>query len=344
MKSKLLISIIAFIIGATAVNTAQAQTYDPYAVQVINNLIINNGLQATYNAPETWKFATWNNENPRQIIELQLNIPGGGVGYMNGVASFSGLTTLQILNCNWGYLTKIDLTNCTNLKNLHCRDNWLKELILNNCTQLRTLDCSQNRSLTKLNLIYCKQIQYLYCTANALIELDLIGFNKLTEFSGDSQSPPSLTLYQNDAGEYTLNIFLNNPTFTNSAVSYSEGILKSTDKNVAYTDFTVQTGKAGCELSGWMIFSYSDVGINPVDSVNFEIYPNPSSGELIIENGELIINKIEIFDTVGKIVSSNYQISLSSHQKIDISNLNSGIYFVKVTTERGEIVKKIVKQ
>jgi len=32
-----------------------------------------------------------------------------------------------------------------------------------------------------------------------------------------------------------------------------------------------------------------------------------------------------------------------SHQKNNISHINSGIYFVKITTNAGEVVKKVVK-
>ena len=32
------------------------------------------------------------------------------------------------------------------------------------------------------------------------------------------------------------------------------------------------------------------------------------------------------------------------HTKIDISHINSGIYFVKITTDAGEVVKKVIKQ
>jgi len=37
-------------------------------------------------------------------------------------------------------------------------------------------------------------------------------------------------------------------------------------------------------------------------------------------------------------------LSNSSYQKFDISHINSGIYFVKIITNVGETVKKVVKQ
>jgi len=74
------------------------------------------------------------------------------------------------------------------------------------------------------------------------------------------------------------------------------------------------------------------------------IYPNPTTGELIIENGELKIENVEIYDVYGRKLSSNHHIITLSHHKIDISHLQSGVYFVKVITDAGEVTKKIVKQ
>jgi len=74
------------------------------------------------------------------------------------------------------------------------------------------------------------------------------------------------------------------------------------------------------------------------------VIPNPTTGELRITNCELRINKIEILDLMGKTLSSNHLIISSSNPTIDISNLNSGIYFVKIVTEQGVTVKKVTKQ
>jgi len=77
---------------------------------------------------------------------------------------------------------------------------------------------------------------------------------------------------------------------------------------------------------------------------NITIHPNPTTGELKIENGELKIENVEIYDVFGKKLSSHHLIVSSSNHLINISHLNSGIYFVKVYTDAGEMTKKIVKQ
>ena len=298
MKTQLLILIFA-LIGVMTSKSTQAQTYDPLAVQRINDLIANNGLQATPNAPETWDFATWNNESPKQIVELVLSPQYIPNLCMKGDASFAGLTTLQMLNLAFNQLSKIDLTNCLQIQTFKCVGNiFLKELDITGCTQLQNLYCTGNQ-LTTLNLTNCKHLYHLSCERNRLFECNLMGLDKLTEFYGSSQGS-YLTLNQNEAEEYTLNIFLNNPTFTNSAISYSEGILKSTDKNVSWTEFSVQTNKTGFELSGRIDFTYSNLGVDYPDRDQLKVYPNPVMEKLIIGNGQLTIKNIDIYDINGK--------------------------------------------
>jgi len=306
MKKALLF--ISLAIAITAINMTNAQTYDPYAVQVINNLIANNGLQATPDAPETWgSFAKWNDEIPKKIIEL--NFSASGLK-LSGTASFAKLTSLKILDCSFStplkeidvtgcsqlqtllcigiyYVTKITLTGCNQLKTLDCRYNALSKIDLTSCPQLQVLECFSNK-LTELDITKCTQLQKLSCGENLIrkldltnnknllkleiwnnsfIELDLSGLNKLTEFLDMDQRPPPIILYKNKDDEYTCPIMLNNPTFTNSAISYSEGILKSTDKTVGTTNFTVQTNKKGFILEGWLTFIYSNGDINEYDSL-----------------------------------------------------------------------------
>jgi hypothetical protein len=74
------------------------------------------------------------------------------------------------------------------------------------------------------------------------------------------------------------------------------------------------------------------------------IFPNPTAGVLnliqeTINNEQLTINNIEIFDIYGRKQKAEGR----KQNVIDISQLSAGIYFVKISTETGEVVKKIIK-
>ncbi len=70
------------------------------------------------------------------------------------------------------------------------------------------------------------------------------------------------------------------------------------------------------------------------------IYPNPVINQLIIGNTNLKITKMTIIDLTGKFVKTIKQ----NFNTIDVSNLEAGIYFVKLISNKKTIIKKFVKQ
>ena len=93
------------------------------------------------------------------------------------------------------------------------------------------------------------------------------------------------------------------------------------------------------------------------------VYPNPTEGELTITNRspvrgklseanyELRITGVEVFDVYGRRQKAELRqrsASKSSRQKeewvVDVSHLHSGLYFIKINTDAGELIKKVVKK
>ena len=70
---------------------------------------------------------------------------------------------------------------------------------------------------------------------------------------------------------------------------------------------------------------------------NITIYPNPVI-DLININTSLTILEVEIYDVLGKRL--NY--IKFNNRKIDVSGVNSGVYILKIKTEIGIILKKIL--
>jgi len=73
-----------------------------------------------------------------------------------------------------------------------------------------------------------------------------------------------------------------------------------------------------------------------------QVYPNPTSGQLTIDNGELTIENVEIFDMMGKKIFEEKD-NLTVLRSYDLTLFPTGIYFLKITTEQGMITKKIIK-
>jgi hypothetical protein len=83
----------------------------------------------------------------------------------------------------------------------------------------------------------------------------------------------------------------------------------------------------------------SDLGFTICD---LQVYPNPTTGEIMVCGERYTVSGIEVFDVYGRKLLS-HTAHRTPQTTLDISHLHAGIYFVKVTTEQGIITKKVVK-
>jgi len=78
---------------------------------------------------------------------------------------------------------------------------------------------------------------------------------------------------------------------------------------------------------------------------DFNIFPNPGSGlYTIIINTNSEINEINIYNTLGSLVTKLSPNFVSNKTTVNLSNLVPGIYFVEVNTASGKMIKKIVQK
>ena len=110
----------------------------------------------------------------------------------------------------------------------------------------------------------------------------------------------------------------------------------------------VEIYKAGIEDIGYMFGEWfleyeinCGESIADIDNSSLDLHPNPVNDRLYIET-EVEVEEVVVYDVYGRC----QELSAVSCQPsvIDVSGLNSGVYFVKVVTSEGETVKKIIKQ
>ncbi|MBR6132090.1 MAG: fibronectin type III domain-containing protein [Bacteroidales bacterium] len=71
------------------------------------------------------------------------------------------------------------------------------------------------------------------------------------------------------------------------------------------------------------------------------VYPNPTTGLVQIKNGEWRMENVEVYDAYGKLL---YEMNVNDHTaNLDLSGYAKGTYFVRVTTEKGVVTKRVVK-
>jgi len=138
------------------------------------------------------------------------------------------------------------------------------------------------------------------------------------------------TSYNADSVKY---IFSDGTTYTNQnpvyTINQDSVILTMVAYNFCGTDTTQLT-----------IYK---VGINANTLNNkIKIYPNPTHNFVLIESRELKIESVKIVDITGK-TKIEYK-NAKTDKKINLKALQKGIYFIKIRTDKGIVIKKIVKQ
>ena len=84
----------------------------------------------------------------------------------------------------------------------------------------------------------------------------------------------------------------------------------------------------------------ANAGLTSNKTNNFNIYPNPTKGDLTI-NGEFNSDaQIRVIDQTGREIIS--ALSLSNGSKIDLSSINKGLYSVEITNNGVKSTKNIV--
>lgn len=111
-----------------------------------------------------------------------------------------------------------------------------------------------------------------------------------------------------------------------------------------YTQYNISAPAGGSLV--FFTQTGNGVGIkeNYLNKINLSVYPNPAN-EMIIVESEMINKKteIKIVDLLGKTLI--YNLSLTTHNLIDVSGLKSGIYFLQVFEEGNLVgVQKVVKE
>ena len=163
---------------------------------------------------------------------------------------------------------------------------------------------------------------------------------------------PSAPKVKAEATSDTTIVLTWNPVMTATSFNvYSDTIVIAT---VTETSYTVSGLKANTEYcftvtaineNGESAKSENACATTQPDAIaenaaSFNIYPNPVNDKLYIET-EAEVREVVVYDVYGRQQSTdNGQQSTT----IDVANLNSGVYFVKIVTSEGEAVQRFIKK
>lgn len=85
------------------------------------------------------------------------------------------------------------------------------------------------------------------------------------------------------------------------------------------------------------------VGIEEKSTTNVNIYPNPFENTINIKSNDELINRIQIYDVLGKLIIDKI-FNQVNNTIINLSTIKSGFYILKLETNQQVVTKNIIKK
>ena len=104
------------------------------------------------------------------------------------------------------------------------------------------------------------------------------------------------------------------------------------------TKYSVVGTTNGCEAESEITVNVT-VGVSENDALNAKIYPNPTQGELNVRCAGM--REITVFMPNGQTIE---KINVNDdNYTLNMSNYKSGVYYLRITTENGTSIQKVLK-
>ena len=128
--------------------------------------------------------------------------------------------------------------------------------------------------------------------------------------------------------------------YADAIIGTTEQISESTPNDWTVNPVIYTVTSLNGTTRNWSVYVDIAAGVRNNTFSNIILYPNPTTGKFYmdIEKSGIDINKVEILNIEGKIVKLYNK---SEINKINISNIEPGIYFIKIFFNNNVITRKI---
>tara|TARA_R110000787_G_scaffold41071_15_gene101645 strand:+ start:20266 stop:21240 length:975 start_codon:yes stop_codon:yes gene_type:complete len=269
---------------------------------------------------------------------INFDFPGNPlITDLTGIEDFASLEDLHILSVN---ITEINLSQNLNLKQLSISDVSLNNLDLSNNLMLESLLISLNNSggffsspITQIDVSFNSLLYSITINGSLITDLDfsnntninslrIWGMNELTSLNLNNNNNTGIGFLHID--EQNNNIVC---LQVDDPVSVIEGI------DPPYDNWIIEVNP--------IISDNCFLGIDDNLQTQINTYPNPVKDNLYINTpNNMVINKISVYNVLGKKVIETY----GNQRQINLSRIAKGLLLVKIETNHGLVVKKIIKE
>jgi len=229
---------------------------------------------------------------------------------------------LRELHCGANDLSILDLTFNPSLIELSCSKNSLISLDLSRNTYLTELRCSNN-NLTSLDISNHTWLWRLYCENNYLTSLDVTGAEDLKTFRCSYNKLTGLDVSKNSV----LSVFdcENNPHLYCIQVADTTKIVnKSVWKKDSHAVWSEDCSLVSVEEE-----------TNPGNDII--ISPNPAVDYVEVSG---VLGDVKVYDVLGiEHPATSWHPSEEGNVKINVSQFNPGVYFVRIGSYFAKFVK-----
>lgn len=122
----------------------------------------------------------------------------------------------------------------------------------------------------------------------------------------------------------------------------AESVINAQYIDVEWVTLPIGQYKYGVSIDGGHTIYWSECidkdyqGVDDIDFADCSVYPNPADDYIIVgANNDSPVQRIDIYDVTGKLMISSVE------KEINVSGLESGMYFVNILTDKGCVTKKI---
>lgn len=256
---------------------------------------------------------------------------------LNLFCGFNSLTSLDVsqntelreLGVSNNQLTNLDVTQNTKLNYLLCISNQLTNLDLSKNLIIQDIDCTDNQ-LISLDISHNTNLWYLACAHNNITSIDLTQNTGLAIFAGQNNNLTSLDvrngnnsiiqLFDTQQNPNLKCIFVEDATWSNNQQHWTP------DPASTYVETQAQ-----CDA----------LGVTGLSSTQIQLYPNPVNNRFYITGTKSIpLQNIAVYDVLGNLIKT-FPGELPGY---DVSGLQKGVYFVKISNGEKSLNFKILKK
>jgi len=229
----------------------------------------------------------------------------------DGEIQVSEAELVTSLNVSFQSITSLEgISSFINLTIFYCTDNPLIELDVSSLVNLQVLGCWDNDQITTLDLSSNVNLTSVECDSN-----DALEFVNL----------------QNGNNENIVRLWADNMA--------NLQCIQVDDENYANSQICGGDPISWCKESITIYSENCSLGIPEYNNYKVTFYPNPTNGRIIIDS-KLEIENVKVYSILGKLKLD----TIVLNNNLDLTNLESGIYFIMVQSKDRIVTKKIVKK